>query len=170
MEVKVLSLDGEEDAGTTAVSEILNKARMIAFDPMKETVEEFLNKFYDVFVVEYDTKNAQNTTSLRKKTYIYNDLTWSVDYTNSNYKNEAGEYIKIYDSLVDYENASLTLTYRTYGKDSSGKNLSSNTNFSTIVLKLKNVKNSTIESVQPRTGIRAKLSSTRSTTPIRTLL
>ncbi|MGN0767920.1 MAG: carboxypeptidase-like regulatory domain-containing protein, partial [Christensenellales bacterium] len=143
--------DGAESEANRVKTQLLQAAQDITFDPYVETVEDFINKFYDVFMAEYSSTDVDaGSNPLREKTYIYNDLVWSLEYTLSSLKDAEGNRIKVYDSLVDYDNATITLKYRTYGKNADGEAFKSNTAWNTITLNLNKVKNYTIDTVTSR--------------------
>ena len=139
--------DGATDTANTIKTELLKLAQRIKFDPYKESVENFIDKFYDVFMAEYSSTEKVNDNPLREKTYIYNDLVWTLDYTYTTYKDKDGNRIKAYDSLTDYDNAYINLKYRTYGKDANGENYKSNTAWNSLKISLLEVKNYTIDTV-----------------------
>ncbi|MBR1625214.1 MAG: hypothetical protein IJ676_05685 [Clostridia bacterium] len=144
--VKLADAEGAENDVNKVRTELLQKAQQIDFDPYNETVEEFINKFYDVFMAEYESTTLDGASKpLRAKTYIYNDLVWSLDYTVSEIKNALGERIKIYDTLVDYDNATISLRYRAQARGDDTEK--ANTDWSALTIKLLNVKNYTIDTV-----------------------
>ena len=141
--------DGAESDANRVSTELLQKAQNLTFDPYRETVEEFINKFYDVFFAEYSSTDVDTSSKpLREKTYIYNDLVWTLNYTLSDKRDADGNRIKVYDSLIDYDNATITLKFRTYGTYEDGTAYASNTAWSTITLNLKEVKNYTIDTAE----------------------
>ncbi|HKL73968.1 MAG TPA: hypothetical protein VJ903_03655 [Clostridia bacterium] len=119
--------------------EILKALTEIEIDPYNFNYEEFLSTLPEFFYYEYTSGLG---ASSKTKTYLFNDLVWSLDY-------------QIIDGAmkftsIDYSNGNkntyIDLKFRSYGEDSSGNAYVNNTPYTVIKIPVK-VKDYTISSV-----------------------
>ena len=114
----------------SAKAQIIKNISDTVIDPYDFNAEEFVAGLPNVFVYDYVSGEGSEQ---RNKTYIFNELVWSLDY-------KVIDEIKRYVSLT-YDDAEfepyIDLRFRSYSEDAEGNKADSNTAWTSVRIPLK---------------------------------
>ena len=109
----------------SAKAQIIQQIGNLVIDPYDFDAEEFIAGLPDFFYYNYDSTSGGEQ---RQKTYLFNELVWSLDY-------QVIDGVRRYTSLV-YNDPNtqpyVNLKFRAYGEDADGNEYSSNTAWTSV--------------------------------------